>query len=199
MGIVVHFAVFGAAPKQYNLTKPAYWDSNHNYPSGTVDVMVTVAQMLGNGITSFKADCTNFNDVSPGDTKHFAMLYTVDRGSGPVTYTFACEEGQMVVFPTDVSHNFPDTMGHYPFENEENKIEVRYAVYGAVQGSKDVTAIVKSLVEKGTMSITPSNALFGDPAPGHGKHFGILYSAEGVAPCIACKENQTVDLARPVR
>ena len=55
-------------------------------------------------------------------------------------------------------------------------IKVVAAVYGASQGSMDVTGVVQSLIKKGTFEFEVSNATFGsDPAPGDVKHFSVVY------------------------
>jgi hypothetical protein len=74
-------------------------------------------------------------------------------------------------------------------------ITVIQAVYGAVQGSKDVTEIVQDIVNKGKNSFVANNTTLGpDPAPGHDKHFAMNYTVGSSSFAFACKENETVIL-----
>jgi len=73
------------------------------------------------------------------------------------------------------------------------RITVIQAVYGAVQGSKDVTGIVQNLVNQGRTSFIANNSTLGpDPAPGHNKHFGMIYTVGSSRVAFACRENQEV-------
>jgi len=73
------------------------------------------------------------------------------------------------------------------------KITVIQAVYGALQGAKDVTQIVQDLVNQGRTSFTADNDTLGpDPAKGHDKHFGMNYTVGSSRIAFACKENQEV-------
>lgn len=75
-------------------------------------------------------------------------------------------------------------------------IKVIAAVYGAIQGSKDVTTDVQQIVDQNKTSFVANNDTFGDPAPGYGKHFGMLYlhQTTGLQNTAACAEGQTVPL-----
>jgi hypothetical protein len=75
------------------------------------------------------------------------------------------------------------------------KITVIEAVYGAVQGTKDVTGIVQKLVDQGRTSFYANNDTLGpDPAKGHDKHFAMSYLVGASGFSFACKENQEVSL-----
>lgn len=73
-----------------------------------------------------------------------------------------------------------------------SKIRIIGAAYGAVEGSYDVTDRVRQHVNFKGDSLKVSNDSFGDPAPGFGKHFGVVYEIDGRINSRACKEGQTV-------
>jgi hypothetical protein len=79
--------------------------------------------------------------------------------------------------------------------NANAGITVIQAVYGAVQGSKVVTAIVQDLLSRGGSSFVADNAtLGGDPAQGHDKHFAMTYRTGSTIFSFACEEGETVRL-----
>ncbi|MTH94655.1 hypothetical protein [Roseibium sp. RKSG952] len=71
-------------------------------------------------------------------------------------------------------------------------IEVEAAVYGAVQGSVDVTNKVQSIIDSGQCKFKADSEVFGDPAPGYRKHFVALYRSGDYKKAVACKEHQEV-------
>jgi hypothetical protein len=74
-------------------------------------------------------------------------------------------------------------------------ITVVQAVYGAVQGSKDVTKTVQGLVDRGRTTFVANNETLGpDPAPGHDKHFAMSYTVGSTRLAFACTEDQDVSL-----
>jgi HEAT repeat protein len=77
------------------------------------------------------------------------------------------------------------------------KVTIRRAVYGAIGegGSADVTRKVAKIVAAGSLSVTASNANFGDPAPGIHKQLLVEYTVAGVAHTRTVKEGQTLTLA----
>jgi HEAT repeat protein len=76
------------------------------------------------------------------------------------------------------------------------KVTIRRAVYGAIGegGSADVTRKVAKIVAAGSLSVTASNANFGDPAPGIHKQLLVEYTVAGVAHTRTVKEGQTLTL-----
>jgi hypothetical protein len=79
--------------------------------------------------------------------------------------------------------------------NANAGINVIQAAYGAVQGTKVVTAIVQDLLSRGGTSFTADNAtLGGDPAQGHDKHFAMTYRVGSTVFSFACEEGETVRL-----
>ncbi|UCG59522.1 MAG: HEAT repeat domain-containing protein [Phycisphaerales bacterium] len=78
-----------------------------------------------------------------------------------------------------------------------DKVTIRRAVYGAVGegGSADVTEKVAKMVADGALSITASNANFGDPAQGVVKQLQIEFTADGVTQVKTVRENESVTLA----
>ncbi len=77
------------------------------------------------------------------------------------------------------------------------KIEIQKAVYGATDGggSKDVTALVSSLVAGGADTVTANNtAMGGDPAYQHVKSLHIEYTLDGKSQTADLAENQSLNL-----
>jgi hypothetical protein len=129
------------------------------------------------------ANNATLGDPSPGTHKHLTIRYFV---FDPITSLFkvdtvACEEGQSVTLSVVAI---------------ESNVFVLGAVYGAEEGSEDVTATVQQLVNNGHKEITADDATFGDPAVGHLKNFGMSYFVGGafVPKALACQEGQTVKI-----
>jgi hypothetical protein len=77
------------------------------------------------------------------------------------------------------------------------RLIVRKAIYGNIAGgnTKDVTTNVADLVKDNTLSITPGNALFGDPAKGQGKQLSVDYTFDGVAKSKTANEGQPLAIS----
>jgi hypothetical protein len=80
-----------------------------------------------------------------------------------------------------------------------SEITVIQAVYGAVQGVRDVTARVQALVNQKQTIFVANNATLvpppdKDPAQGHDKHFAMNYTVGSSSFAFACEENETVNL-----
>jgi len=74
-------------------------------------------------------------------------------------------------------------------------IKVIQAVYGAVQGSKEVTGLVQDLASGGKTTFKADNStLGGDPAKGHNKHFAMNYQVGEDVYTFSCKEGEIVRL-----
>ncbi len=71
-------------------------------------------------------------------------------------------------------------------------IKIIGAAYGAKEGSFDVTGLVQQHVNNKGDELKVTNQDLGDPAPGHTKHFGVVYEIEGNRNSLACEEGQTV-------
>jgi len=78
----------------------------------------------------------------------------------------------------------------------EPKIEIRKAVYEAVDGAggADVTDKVAALVDAGETSIPANNATFGDPIPNHFKRLSVEYILNGQPTTRAVDENGVLEL-----
>ena len=72
------------------------------------------------------------------------------------------------------------------------RLIVRKAIYGDVAGgtTKDVTTNVADMVKDNTLSITPGNALFGDPTKGQAKQLSVDYTFDGAAKSKTGDEGQ---------
>ncbi|MCF3651459.1 hypothetical protein [Synoicihabitans lomoniglobus] len=122
----------------------------------------------------FKVHNDMLGDPDPGHSKHFAMSYNYN---GMNMYR-ACAEGETL----DLS--------------QCNNIYIEGAIYGAKKGGFDVTQKVRQMVDQvGETKIRASNHNFGDPAPGNGKHLGIVYRVGNKTFHRACKEGQTLQLS----
>jgi len=142
---------------------------------GALDATAVIQQLVDSGTTTVTPSTQLFGtDPAPGIVKSFAVVYQV----GQTRYTAACAEGDTITL------------------NTTPQIVIVNAVYGAPQGSEDVTAAVQALVNAGTTTITASNASFGDPAYGYGKQLAVTWlDATGAQHVAACAENQSVTLS----
>ena len=80
------------------------------------------------------------------------------------------------------------------------QVTIRKAVYGAVGagGSANVTKKVAKLVASGAATVTVSNTLLGDPAPGIVKQLRLEFTANGVTQVRTVKEGQSITLLTSV-
>jgi hypothetical protein len=142
---------------------------------GALDATAAVQRLVDSGASAVTPTTQLFgNDPAPGIVKSFAVTYQVGR----TRYTAACAEGDTVTLSTAPG------------------IVVLSAVYGAPQGSIDVTAAVQALVNAGTTTINASNTNFGDPAYGYGKQLAVTWlDATGTQQVTACAETQSVTLS----
>lgn len=62
---------------------------------------------------------------------------------------------------------------------------------------RDVTAVVRGLVQNNTLSVTASNALAGDPANNVHKQLRVTYSLDGVTHSRTVNEEETITLPGP--
>jgi len=71
------------------------------------------------------------------------------------------------------------------------------AVYGNQASGKvtDVTAKIADMVVDNVLSVTPTNALFGDPAAGQGKQLRVDYTFDGAARSKTVNENDSLTIA----
>jgi hypothetical protein len=79
-------------------------------------------------------------------------------------------------------------------------LEIRKAVYGAVEGSgsDDVAAKLSSMIRKGSLHVEASNVALGnDPAPEVVKQLRVDYTLNGVAGTKTVPENAILDIAAP--
>lgn len=81
-----------------------------------------------------------------------------------------------------------------------SSLVVKHAVYGALPGGNsqdarafNVTRQLQEVLGSGTGVVACNNTLFGDPAPGYGKHFGAVVTRGGTDFYFGCQENQTID------
>jgi hypothetical protein len=72
------------------------------------------------------------------------------------------------------------------------RLVVRKAVYGNFTSGKttDVTKQVADMVKDNALGVTPTNALFGDPAQGQTKELRLDYTFDGVAKSKSTAERQ---------
>lgn len=129
-------------------------------------------------------------DPLPNAVKHFGALVTVGNQDVP----YACKEGQKIDF------NF-----HAGLDQETTKLQVLFAVYGAIPDTNigfeesqaiDVTSTLQALLSgDGRGFVEINNSSFGgDPAPNEMKHFAAAIRFEdGAVRYFACQEGQSTD------
>lgn len=111
-------------------------------------------------------------DPAKGYGKHFAIGYNYDG----FNMSTACKEGQSL----DLT--------------KTNPINIIGAAYGSKEGSYDVTSEVANLVSHQGITKFKPKSVFEDPAKGHAKHFGVIYTLNGEKKTLACKDDQTAVL-----
>lgn len=79
-------------------------------------------------------------------------------------------------------------------EPTNHRMIVNKAIYGSLATGKtiDVTARVSDMVVDNTLSLTPNNSLFGDPAPNQYKQLRVDCTFDGVTLSKTADENQTL-------
>jgi hypothetical protein len=79
------------------------------------------------------------------------------------------------------------------------RLVVTKAVYGDLAGGKtiDVTKKVADMVNFNTLSVTPTNFIFGDPADHKAKRLHVDYTLDGTAKSKEVYENETLTIAAP--
>ncbi|HIJ52570.1 MAG TPA: hypothetical protein HPP66_05375 [Planctomycetes bacterium] len=77
------------------------------------------------------------------------------------------------------------------------KVTIRRAIYGAIGegGSANVTRKVAKIVAGGSLSVTASNANFGDSAPSIPKQLLVEYTVAGLTQTKTVREGETLTLA----
>ncbi len=77
------------------------------------------------------------------------------------------------------------------------RLVVGKAAYGNFTSGKtaDVTNMVADMVKDNTLDVTPTNALFGDPAPGQAKELRVDYTFDGVAKSKSAAEKQPLSIS----
>ncbi len=80
---------------------------------------------------------------------------------------------------------------------ESADVTIHEAVYGDLPDGKkaDVTAKVKKLVKKGTVTIEASNSTFGDPARGTPKKLRVVFTSGGRKLTKTVPEKESIELA----
>lgn len=143
--------------------------------AGALDATAVIQRLVDSGTTTFTVMRQMFGpDPAPGDVKSFAVTYQV----GQTRYTAACAERDTITLKTTPA------------------LVILNAVYGAPQGSLDVTAVVQALVNAGTTTITANNATFTDPAYGYGKQFAVTWlDTTGAQQVAACAETQSITIS----
>jgi hypothetical protein len=84
---------------------------------------------------------------------------------------------------------------------DEKPIPIRLVVvkasYGNIASGKtsDVTQMVADMVKDNTLSMTPTNAVFGDPADGQAKSLRVDYTFDGIAKSKSADEHQPISIS----
>jgi len=74
------------------------------------------------------------------------------------------------------------------------RLVIRKALYGNFESGQtiDVTKRVADMVVNNNLTVTPTNALFGDPAAFKAKELHVDYTVDGVAKSKVAKEDETL-------
>jgi hypothetical protein len=155
-----------APPIQDNklvIVKAVWGDSRGE---AAADVTQLVAGMVKDNALSVPANKRLLGDPAEGKIKYLWVKWS----KGGVVARKRADEGKTLEIRRDER---PVPM----------RLVVRKSIYGDLAAGKteDVTAIVAGLVEDNVLSLTPSNALFGDPFKGQAKQLRVDYTFDGVA------------------
>lgn len=78
-----------------------------------------------------------------------------------------------------------------------DNFKVISAVYGAKQGSSNVTSVLQDKLDSSANGIIKiNNVNFGEPASDHKKHFGAVYEYQGKTMDRACEEGEVLDFTK---
>ncbi|MBN2573757.1 MAG: DUF3395 domain-containing protein [Deltaproteobacteria bacterium] len=143
----------------------------------TADVTKIVASMVENNALRVEANPRVLGDPAEGQFKYL----WVEWSKGGVVARKRVDEGKTLVIRADE-------------RPVAQRLVIRQGLYGNLAAGKtvDVTAMVAAMVEDNTLSVTPRNAMFGDPAKGQAKQLRVEYTFDGVA------KSKTVDEWRPL-
>lgn len=132
----------------------------------TVDVTKIVAGLVKDNALRLEAKSKLLGDPADFKLKHLRVEWS--KG-GVVAKKHAMENETLTI-----------AAGEQPVPI---RLVIRKAIYGnlASQKTRDVTSNVADFVKDNTLSITPINALFGDPAKGQAKQLSVDYTFDGVA------------------
>lgn len=182
----VQFAVYGAL------------NGGNQDSAQTMNVATTLLTQLnaGQGIVTI-TNSSMGNDPSPGNTKHFAAVVSVNGGAAEY---FACQEGQQIDFlHTQPPSNTPPQTPVTP----TIPLTVVTAVYGALNGGNEnnsqavnVTAQLQGAINNSQGVVNIDNTTMGgDPSTGNTKHFGAVVQLcnSSFTNYFACQEGQTID------
>jgi hypothetical protein len=142
-----------------------------------VDVTPVVAGLVKNNALEVRATARVLGDPADFKLKHLRVEWS--KG-GIVAKKYARENETLTIAADE--------------KPVPIRLVVRKASYGNVAGgeTKDVTMNVGDLVKDNTLSITPTNGLFGDPTKGQAKQLKVDYTFDGVA------KSKTVDEGQPL-
>jgi hypothetical protein len=143
----------------------------------TADVTQAIKGMVKDNALRVEADAGIFGDPAIGKLKYLRLEWS----KGGVVARRRALEGETIAIRADER---PAPV----------RLEIRKAVYGNLAGGKteDVTDMVAAMVVANTLTVTPSNATFGDPAEGQFKQLRVDYTFDGVA------KSKTVDEKQPL-
>lgn len=132
----------------------------------TADVTKIVAGLVTDNALQVEARSRVLGDPADFQVKHLRVEWS--KG-GLVAKKHAMENETLTIAP-----------GEQPVPI---RLIISKAIYGNFASGKtrDVTMNVSDLVKDNTLSMTPNNALFGDPAKGQAKQLRVDYTFDGAA------------------
>jgi hypothetical protein len=73
-------------------------------------------------------------------------------------------------------------------------LKIISATYGQGKNQRDVTQKVVDMIKDGSLTVTPVNSIFGDPAPGMRKELIIKYTMKGRTRTLKVQESTTATI-----
>jgi hypothetical protein len=156
----------------------ALWGALYGGASADVTKLIA-AQVKGNAL-SVEATTKLLGDPADLKLKQLRVMYS----KGGIVGRKIVGENEILSIPADE-------------KPVARRLAVTKAVYGALDGGKtlDVTMQVDDMVKYNTLSVTPTNKLFGDPAGNKSKRLRVEYVIDGESKVKEVGEHEPLAIA----
>jgi hypothetical protein len=146
----------------------------------TADVTKTVAGLVKGNALTLVASARILGDPADFKLKHLRVEWS--KG-GMVAKKHANENETLTILANE--------------KPAPIRLVVRKATYGNLASERniDVTSRVSDLIKDNTLSVTPTNALFGDPAKVEAKQLRVDYTFDGVAKSKIAEESHPLTIS----